>query len=380
MTSPEVSVVMPCLDECPTVGECVSEALAALRRGGLAGEVILCDNGSSDGSQEIARKAGARVVYQPLRGYGLAYQEGLRHAQGRYIVIADSDGTYDLNEIPRFIQILREGTDFVTGTRFGGAGVEGMSFLHRYVGNPVLTLLLNYLFQTDFSDVYCGMRAFTREAYQRIAPRSRGMEFNLELAIHAKKAGLRCAEIPIRLRSRRIPAKLRTFKDGWRSLRLLLLYSPDSLFLTPALVALLSAAALFWVSFHLPQLSWPDIWVQIQAIASVLAIVGGQILQFWAVARSHSLSEGLDQPSRSAALLLRWFSMERGLFLGMVLFLIGGGLAFQLVYHWLQAGLAPQNNRWGHVALTFLAMSAQIIAGAFFIGLLTLKRERENHP
>lgn len=373
MTSIEVSVVMPCLNECPTVGGCVSEALAALQKKGLAGEVIICDNGSSDGSQEIARKAGARVVPQPLRGYGRAYQEGLRHAQGRYIVIADSDGTYDLNEIPRFVQALREGADFVTGTRFSGNTVEGMPLLHRYIGNPLLTLLLNYLFQTDFSDVYCGMRAFTREAYRRIAPRSQGMEFNLELAIHAKKAGLRCAEIPIRLRSRRIPAKLRTFKDGWRSLRLLLLYSPNSLFLTPALSCLLASGGLFVLSFFLSH-----IWVQLQAAASVLAIIGGQVLQFWIVARGHSLSEKVDPQDPFLSRLLRLFSIERGLALGALLVLSGGFLAARLCIEWVQGGLAAQNNRWGYIALTLIALGVQIIAGSFFIGLLAMKKLRDS--
>lgn len=369
----EVSVVMPCLNECPTVGKCVSKAMAALQKEGIAVEVIVCDNGSSDGSQEIARKAGARVVPQPLRGYGFAYREGLRHAQGRYMVIADSDGTYDLNEIPRFVQALREGADFVTGTRFRGNVVEGMPFLHRYIGNPLLTTLLNYLFQTDFSDVYCGMRAFTREAYRRISPRSPGMEFNLELAIHAKKAGLRCVEIPIRLQSRKIPAKLRTFKDGWRSLRLLLLYSPNSLFLAPAWVCLLASGSLFTLSFFLP-----PVWIQLQATASVLAIVGGQVLQFWIAARGHSLSENLDPQNPSVSRFLRFFSIEHGLALGTLFVLSGGFLAVRLCAEWVRGGLAAQNSRWGYIALTLIALGAQTIAGSFFIGLLAMKKLRDS--
>lgn len=364
---------MPCLNEAETVGGCVSTALASLRKSGLSGEVIVCDNGSSDGSQEIARKAGARVVPQPIRGYGSAYREGLRHAQGRYIVIADSDGTYDFQEIPRFLKILRDGNDFVTGTRFRGTSVRGMPFLHRHFGNPLLTVILNYLFQTDFSDVYCGMRAFTREAYQQITPRSPGMEFNLELAIHAKKAGLRCAEIPIQLLPRKTPAKLRTFQDGWRSLRLLLLYSPNSLFLTPALACLLASGGLFVLSFSLSH-----IWVQLQAAASVLAIVGGQILQFWIVARGHSLSEKVDPQDPFISRLLRLFSIERGLALGALLMLSGGFLAARLCAEWVKGGFAAQNNRWGYIALTLIALGVQIIAGSFLIGLLAMKKLRDS--
>jgi glycosyltransferase involved in cell wall biosynthesis len=372
----DVSVVMPCLDEAATVGECVRTALATLRKHGMEGEVVVCDNGSSDGSAELARQAGARVVVESRRGYGFAYQTGLRHARGRYLVIGDSDGTYDFTQIPQFVERLRSGDAFVSGTRFRGGSIDGMPWLHRYLGNPVLTALLAYLFQTPLSDVYCGLRAFTREAYGRIAPLSPGMEFNLELAINACKAGLACSEIPIRLRARQTPAKLRTFRDGWRSLRFVLLYSPNSLFLVPAVGCLAAAALAFGLSFLLPALHWPDIWVQLEHAGTVLAIVGGQILQCWVVAKTYSLSEQFERENPFLTRFSRWFSLEKGLMIGAGLLLVGVAISAGLLVQWARAGFVGQSNRLGYVALTCLAMSVQVITGSFFVGMLLLRRDR----
>jgi hypothetical protein len=377
MSEVHVSVVMPCLNEARTVGACVRAAKLAIAGEGLAGEVLVCDNGSTDGSAEIARREGARVVLQRRRGYGRAYMTGLAEAKGHYIIIADSDGTYDLSEIPRFLALLRSGYEFVSGTRRAGSRIEGMPLLHRYLGNPGLTVLLNALFGTSFSDVYCGMRGFTREAYARISPLSPGMEFNLELAINAQKAGLRCVEVPIHLRQRQAPSKLRTLRDGWRSLRFILLYAPNWLFLVPALTCLGIAAGAFGWTLSPISFGGLDASVQIQATGSVLAILGSQILYFWLVSRTYSLSERFESQHGLARVLVHWFTLDRGVLTGLAILVVGLATSCWLVTQWVRSGFIPQHSRLGYLALTLSALGGQAIFGAFFLGLVTTRAERD---
>jgi glycosyltransferase involved in cell wall biosynthesis len=234
--TPEVSVVMPCLNEAETLPICIRKARAALERTGIAGEIVVADNGSTDGSIEIAKSLGARVVHVARRGYGAAYLGGLEEARGRYIVIGDSDDSYDFGDLERFVTPLREGYDAVIGTRLRGTILPGaMPPLHRYLGNPVLTGILNLFFHVGVSDAHCGMRSFTREAFRRLELRTTGMEFASEMIVKMAKARMRIAEVPIvyhpdgRTRS----PHLRSFRDGWRHLRFMLLYSPKWLFLIP---------------------------------------------------------------------------------------------------------------------------------------------------
>lgn len=216
----EVSVVMPCLNEAETIGLCVQKSLQALKQNNLCGEVIVADNGSTDNSANIAQKLGAKVVHQPKRGYGSAYLTGFAAAKGKYIVMGDSDNTYDFSQLSNFLQPLRQGYDLVIGSRLKGQILEGaMPWLHRYIGNPILTGILNLLFQAGVSDAHCGMRAFTREAYDKMQLRTTGMEFASEMVIKAAKAKLNIAEIPITYYSRKGQSKLRSFRDGWRHLR-----------------------------------------------------------------------------------------------------------------------------------------------------------------
>lgn len=369
---------MPCLNEVRTVGACVRTARLAIEAAGVTGEVVVCDNGSTDGSVEAAEREGARVILERRQGYGSAYMTGLAEAKGIYIIIADSDGTYDLTEIPRFLAVLRSGYDFVSGTRRAGGYIEAMPLLHRYLGNPGLTALLNALFGTSFSDVYCGMRGFTREAYARIAPLSPGMEFNLELAINARKAGLRCAEVPIHLRPRLAPSKLRTLHDGWRSLRFMLLYAPNWLFLAPALTCLGLAAFAFGLTLSSISFGRLDASVQIQAVGSVLAILGSQILYFWLISRTYSLSERFESQRGPAGVLVRWFTVERGVLTGLAILLVGLGTSCWLVTQWVRGRFMPQHSRLGYLALTLMALGGQAIFGAFFLGLVTTRAQRDS--
>ena len=225
----DVSVVMPCLNEAQTVGVCVQKARRAIKQLGISGEVVVADNGSTDGSPSIAEREGARVVHQPIRGYGAAYQAGINAAQGKFILIGDSDDTYDFGEIYRFLQPLREGYDLVMGSRLKGEIHPGaMPWLHRYIGVPVLTGILNLLFKSGVSDAHCGMRAFTRDAYEKLGLQTTGMEFASEMVIKAAKAGLQMTEVPITYFPRQGKSKLHSFRDGWRHLRFMLQCRPTA--------------------------------------------------------------------------------------------------------------------------------------------------------
>lgn len=274
----EVSVVMPCLNEEATIGICIEKALKALDTLGVSGEVVIRDNGSTDRSIEIARAYGDRVVivHEAERGYGSAYLKGFETARGRHILMGDSDDTYDLSELNRFLETLREGYDLVIGNRFKGHILPGaMTWSHRYIGNPVLSGILNLFFRTGIGDAHCGMRAFTRSAYERMHLQTTGMEFASEMIINASKAGLRMTEIPITYYPRRTRSKLNSLSDGWRHLRFMLLYSPTWLFLFPGsilfglgiLILLLLLPGPFLIAGHAYD-------IHFMVLGSMLALLG----------------------------------------------------------------------------------------------------------
>jgi glycosyltransferase involved in cell wall biosynthesis len=239
---PAISVVIPCLDEAETIEECVCRAREALTKADTAGEVVVADNGSTDASAAIAREAGARVIDEPRRGYGSAYLAGFAAAQGEYVVMADADLTYDFEEIPRFVAQLQEGADLVMGDRMDNIRPGAMPALHRYIGNPLLSGILNLFFRTGVRDAHCGMRAFRREVLPRLDLQTTGMEFASEMVIRAAKERLEIRQLPIQYHPRGGDSKLSSFRDGWRHLRFLLVHSPTHLFIFPgAVMALLGA-------------------------------------------------------------------------------------------------------------------------------------------
>src|SRR6266700_13295 len=249
--APDVSVVIPCLNEAQSVGLCIDKALAAFREHGIRGEVVVSDNGSTDGSIEIAKLHGARVVHATTRGYGNALRKGIEEARGEFIIMGDADDSYDFTEVPKFVEKWRSGSEFVMGNRFAGGIKPGaMPVSHQFVGNPALTAILNRFFNVGIGDAYCGMRGFTKRIYQSIDPRTTGMEFALELVIKASKMGANVTEVPITLwpdKRGRAP-HLRTLHDGWRSLRFMLLYAPNWLFVGPGTFLLMFGLALvFWL-------------------------------------------------------------------------------------------------------------------------------------
>jgi len=379
-SEPLVSVVMPCLNEEAAIGPCIEKIRGTFAAAGIDGEIVVCDNGSTDASVAIAERMGARVVHQPLRGYGNAYLEGFAGARGRYLVMGDADDTYDFTMIPDFLRALDgEGFEFVTGSRYLGGGDANITTLHRWFGNPALTRILNFLFDTRYTDVYCGFRAFSREAYDRIRPVSPGMEFNLELAINAGLAGLRTKEIPIVLAPRKGESKLRTFRDGWRSLRMMLLYSPNKLFLAPG--AILLATGLF---IHLAVLlgfvrfgGRPASGVT-AVFATIFSVVGFEILSLGLHTKTYSWSRRFDTDNRALTSFYQRFTLETGLLLGAILVLVGGTILIAVVAEWMRDDLLPlPHPEWASFGATLVIIGVNTLFSSLFISAMSMTRPRD---
>jgi hypothetical protein len=373
----DISVVMPCLDEAGSVGICVAKALGGIRRSGLRGEVVVADNGSTDDSVAVALAAGARVVRQPLRGYGNAYQKGFAEARGRFIVMGDSDDTYDFTQLAALVEPLRTGrVDYVLGSRFGGEIKAGaMSWSHRYVGNPLLTGVLNRFFGLKSSDAHSGMRSFTREAVDRMALNCEGMEFASEIVVKAARAGLRMAEVPITYHPRIGESKLNGVRDAWRHLRFMLILAPTYLFIYPGL-------ALFGVGFvgQAVLLSGPihvgsrGLYVHFSILAALMTLVGSQALVFGVFARVHSKSVGFDTPSRLSDWVEKDFSLERGLVTGALFFLAGFGVDLAIFVEWINRSLGELNAvRPALFAMTFMMLGMQLVFASFFLSVFRIK-------
>jgi glycosyltransferase involved in cell wall biosynthesis len=377
--APEVSVVMPCLNEEETIGRCVRKALDIMLRHGIDGEVVVADNGSTDRSVKIAEAMGARVVHQPLRGYGNAYMKGFAEARGRYLVMIDSDDTYEFADIPHFVALLRTGKDFVNGNRFKGKMAAGaMTWSHRYVGNPLLSGLLNVFFHTQLGDAHCGMRAFTREAYEDMHLQTPGMEFASEMVIHAAKAGLAIAELPTNYYPRDGESKLHTIRDGWRHLRFLLVYSPTHLFLLPGLLffclGLLGMALLLPGPFFAFGRGWD---VHVMILSALVTLLGYQVLSLGIYAKTFSLTLQFDDRDPVLDRVMALFTLERGLMMGVVFLLAGIASLISVYLQW--AG-----NNFGALAairpsllgMTLMAVGGQTIFSSFLLSLFTFRKLR----
>jgi glycosyltransferase involved in cell wall biosynthesis len=376
----EVSVVIPCLNEANSVGTCIDKAYGAFALHNLTGEVIVADNGSTDGSIEIAEARGARIVRVEPRGYGVALREGIRAARGRFIIMGDADDSYDFSEIPHFLEKLREGNDIVMGNRFrGGIKPGAMPKLHKYFGNPGLTALLNLLFHVGIGDSYCGMRGFTRTLFDRLDVRSSGMEFALEMVIKSGQIGARIAEIPIILwpdKRGRAP-HLRSFRDGWRSLRFMLLYAPNWLFLLPgALLVAVGLAVVFWL-LPGPRNVTPRITLDLHTMifGVIFTLLGAQILSIGAFAKVFSYAERFDRRSVSLRRLLGRVTLESGLLLGGVLFLLGFTGCAWITWRWAASGFGPLYEvREVLFWSMWLFLGIQVIFSSFFLSMLGISR------
>ena len=379
--APLVSVILPCLNEEEAIGACIEKIQRTFAAAAIDGEIVVCDNGSTDASVTIAERLGARVVHQPERGYGHAYLKGFASARGSYLVMGDADDTYDFTLIPEFVEALdRDGYDFVTGSRYlGGGGDTHITALHRYLGNPLLTRFLNLVFGTRYTDVYCGFRAFSRETYEVIQPVSPGMEFNLELAINAGLAGLRVKEFPIVLAPRKGESKLRTFRDGWRSLRMMLLYSPNMLFLAPGLTLLtLGVLTHLMVLLGLLRFGGRPAAGVTGIFATIFSVVGFQILSLGLHAKTYSWSRRFDPDNRFLAAFYRHFKLETALLLGSGLILGGGAILLVIVARWLRSDLLPlPHPEWVSFAATLVILGCSTLFSSLFISAMSMNRPQD---
>jgi glycosyltransferase involved in cell wall biosynthesis len=375
-----VSVVMPCLNEEAAIGPCIDKIHRTFAAAAIDGEIVVCDNGSTDGSVAIAERMGARVVHQPLRGYGNAYLKGFASARGRYLVMGDADDTYDFTMIPQFVQAMdQERFEFVTGSRYLDGGDANITALHRWFGNPALTRILNLLFGTRYTDVYCGFRAFPRSAYDEIQPVSPGMEFNLELAINAGLAGLRTKEIPIVLAPRKGESKLRTFRDGWRSLRMMLLYSPNKLFLAPGAFLLgLGLLIHLAVLFGLVHFGGRPASGVTAVFATIFSVIGFEILSLGLHAKTYSWSRRFDRNNRALASFYRHFTLETGLLLGGGLVLAGGAILVAILIEWFRSDLLPlPHPEWVSFAATLVIIGCSTLFSSLFISAMSMSRPQD---
>jgi hypothetical protein len=376
----EVSVVIPCLNEANSLAFCVDKAIAAFRESGLSGEVIVADNGSTDGSIQIAERHGARVVNVPERGYGAALRAGISAAKGPFIIMGDADDSYDFTDVPRFVEKLREGFDVVMGNRFrGGIKPGAMPPLHKYFGNPGLTALLNLFFRAGIGDSYCGMRGFRRNLYERLNVRSSGMEFALEMIIKSAQIGARIAEIPIILwpdKRGRAP-HLRSFRDGWRSLRFMLMYAPNWLFILPgASLVVFGLAMTFWL-LPGPRKISPSVTLDVHTMifGVIFTLLGVQILSIGAFAKVFSYAERFDRGTASLKRVLRRVTLETGLLLGGSLFAIGFAGCAWITWQWASSGFGPlEAVRQVLFWTMWLFLGVQVIFASFFLSMLGISR------
>jgi glycosyltransferase involved in cell wall biosynthesis len=370
----ELSIVMPCLNEAETLAICIEKARDYLERHEIVGEVLIADNGSNDGSQEIATNSGARVVPIPERGYGSALRGGIAAARGQYIIMGDADDSYDFTNLSPFLEKLRQGYDLVMGNRFqGGIKPGAMPVLHKYLGNPVLTWLGRLFFGSPCGDFHCGLRGFSKQAIEQLNLRTTGMEFASEMVVKASLYGLKITEVPTTLspdgRSR--PPHLKTWRDGWRHLRFLLMYSPRWLFLYPGLALMfLGLIATIWF------MTQPKVHTLLYSATAL--IIGFQIVSFAIFTKAFAISEGLLPEDRKLRRFLRYINLEVGLIIGIILFFLGIGGSVYALYTWnarLYGALDPAvTMRIVIPSVTALALGVQVIFSSFFLSVLGLKR------
>ena len=377
--TPQISVVIPCLDEEEAVGTVVDQAWEGIERSGRSGEVIVVDNGSRDHSAEVAAEHGATVVVEPRRGYGQAYLTGLEQARGDFVVMADADATYPVAELGRFVDALESGADLVLGSRFEGRIHEGaMPWRNRWIGNPILTALLNRLFGIHVSDAHCGMRAARRTSLALLDLHSTGMEFASEMVFKAFRRHLTVDEIPIEYFPRTGESKLNPFSDAWRHVRFMLLYSPSWLYFVPGVVLLLLGLAGMLVLATGPVDVFGRPWQIHTMLAFVaLTLIGAQVVQLGVFARTYALVHYAEH-DRLLERLRRRIHLEHGLLFGLALLLVGAGVLVTVFVRWAHSGFGPLADEYPTaLGVTLIGLGVQTIFGSFFISLMTMRAKRE---
>ncbi len=379
----ELSIVMPCLNEAETLSSCIAKARNSLKALGIAGEIIVADNGSTDGSQLVAEQAGARVVSVPAKGYGSAIRGGVAAARGKYLIVGDADDSYDFSNLGPFVTKLRDGFDLVIGNRFkGGIKPKAMPWLHRYIGNPVLTATGRLFFRSPCSDFHCGLRAFRKSSIESLNLRTTGMEFASEMVVKATLHDLRIAEVPTTLspdgRSRK--PHLRSWRDGWRHLRFMLLYSPRWLFLYPGMLLMLAGAVvggrLLFGPIHFAGVTFD---VQTLLYAAMSIVIGSQTIVFAVFTKVFGTTQGLLPEDPRLNKLFKYVTLETGLAVGSVLLILGFVLSVYAVGSWRAHAFGPldpaQTSRLVIPAVTLIMLGLQTVLSSFFLSILGLKRQ-----
>ena len=378
----ELSIIMPCLNEAETIETCVRKAQTFLQRAGIVGEVIVADNGSTDGSQEIAARAGAQVVHVQDKGYGNAILGGIQAARGKYIIMGDADDSYDFLGLEPFVKKLQEGYDLVMGNRFkGGIAPKAMPFLHKYLGNPVLTKIGQILFKSPCGDFHCGLRGFKKEAVEKINLRTTGMEFASEMVVKAALNNMKICEVPTTLSpdGRTRTSHLNTWSDGWRHLRFMLMYSPNWLFLYPGLAMMFLGTIIGLVILPGPMVIHGITFdLHTLLFAAMAVILGFQSTTFAVVSKAFAVAERLLPPSRRLEFLFRYLKLEVGIVLGVCLALPGLVGTIYTIIIWGDASFGPldfsKTMRIAIPSLTVLTLGVQIILFSFLFSILGLKR------
>ncbi len=383
---PEVSVVMPCLNEAETLAVCIRKALEAFARSGIAGEVVVADNGSTDGSQEIATHEGARLVPVAAKGYGNALMGGIAAARGKFVIMGDADDSYDFQELPKFVLKLREGFDLVQGCRLpwgGGMVLPGaMPWSHRWIGNPMFSVMSRWWFGAPIHDIYCGMRGFTKAHYEGLNQRCVGMEFATEMIIKSSLRGVKISEVPITLHpdGRTLhPPHLKTFRDGWRTLRFFLMFCPRWLFLIPGIAMILFGAAAGALALF--RVTWGEIIFDVHTLlyGSLAILCGYQAVLFAIFTKTFAVNEGMMPED---ARMLRFFAvvnLERGLGIGFAALIAGLALLVHVFGMWSGTHFGRMvyavTMRWAIPGATLTALGFQTIMSGFFVSILGMKRK-----
>ncbi|HCL91885.1 MAG TPA: glycosyltransferase family 2 protein [Verrucomicrobiota bacterium] len=382
---------MPCLNEAETLAACIQKARLGLERAGVRGEILVADNGSTDGSVALAEKLGARVVHVKEKGYGSALRGGIEAARGKWIIMGDADDSYDFSRIEGFVQKFREQYDLVMGCRLpsGGGTIQpgAMPWKNRWLGNPVLSLIGRVFFKCPARDFHCGLRGFTREAYHKMELKTTGMEFASEMVIKATLKSLRIAEVPITLHpdGRSRPPHLKPWRDGWRHLRFMLIYSPRWLFLVPGLVLSVLGggvgAVLALMPIHLGRI---ELSIGTLAVAGASVVIGVQLVAFAFFSKVFAIGEGLLPQDPKLSRMFKAFTLEKGICLGLVILAAGLGLLLHAVWIWKQAGYGElsygENMRRLIPAVTLIMVAVQICFSSFFLSVLGLKTDTRQPP
>lgn len=373
----EISVVIPCFNEADAVGGCIEKIKRVFADNKIEGEIIVVDNNSTDKTAEISALLGARVIFEPIKGYGAAYIKGLNSAQGKYIVIADGDNSYDFSEISNFLNCLKQGYDLVMGSRFKGTmSKKAMPWLNRYLGNPILSGMCRLFFHTKLTDIHCGMRAFSAQAYKSMCLSCLGMEFATEMVKEALRKDLKIKEISIGYYPRKGVSKLRPVRDAWRHIRFMLLFCPTWLYLVPGFSLSIAGVFVLILLASGPVLFLGHNWdIHMMVLAALLSILGYQLINLGMSAKTFAVQHKFIIKDQAVSFFTRYFKLETGLLIGAVLFIIGAGINLFIFMEWWQREFGSLYRiRECILAMTFMVLGLQTIFSSFFLSLLGMRR------